>query len=125
MIHTIARRADLRRRIAIAVEERRLTVDGVVVALEPRVFDVLVHLARRRPSIVGESELCDSVWRASATKPRRLANYIKKARRALSCEPDAEYIRTIYGRGYQFVGQVEWGDPCRPRQQSQTDRPNA
>ncbi|MEO5671720.1 MAG: winged helix-turn-helix domain-containing protein, partial [Ramlibacter sp.] len=90
-----------------------LTVDGVTIALEPRVFDVLVHLAQRRPRIVRASELCDSVWHASANKPQRLANYIKKARRALrggdsDADSDPEYIRTVYGLGYQFVGQVEW-----------------
>jgi DNA-binding winged helix-turn-helix (wHTH) protein len=100
-----------KRKIAIAPGARRLIVNDVVVALEPRVFDLLVQLARRRPRIVRTDELCDFVWQRDAARPQRLANYIKKARRALGDETlDSGAIRTVYGLGYQFVGQVEWRD---------------
>lgn len=95
-------------RIAISVKERTFAVDGLPVAMEPRVFDVLVYLAQQRPRLVKTEDLCNAVWPCSS-RPHRLANYVAKARRALSavgCEDGV--IRTAYGFGYQFVAPVEW-----------------
>jgi DNA-binding winged helix-turn-helix (wHTH) protein len=96
------------RRIVISVSERKLAVNGVEVALEPRVFDVLVYLARQRPRLVRTDDLRQAVW-TGKSRPQRLANYVAKARRALNtvdCQTD--FIRTAYGFGYQFVAWVEW-----------------
>jgi DNA-binding winged helix-turn-helix (wHTH) protein len=42
--------------------------DGDVVAVEPQVFDVLVHLVRHRDRVVSKEELLDEV--CSAQEPR-------------------------------------------------------
>ena len=48
------------------VPTRTLRVDGVAIALEPRPFDVLVHLVLQRHRCVTREELLREFWRTES-----------------------------------------------------------
>ncbi|AQT81932.1 transcriptional regulator [Mycolicibacterium litorale] len=76
-----------------------------VVAVEPQVFDVLTRLVVNHHRCVTKEELFDSVWGGRFVGEAALTSRIKAARRALGDDGESQcYIRTIRGRGYQFVG---------------------
>ena len=78
--------------------------DGDVVAVEPQVFDVLVHLVRHRDRVVSKEELLDEVWGDRFVSESALTSRIKAARRAIGDDGTAQrVIRTVHGRGYRFV----------------------
>lgn len=86
-------------------ETFELRHDGARVALEPQVFDVLVHLIRHRDRVVTKEELLDSVWGDRFVSESALTSRIRAVRRALGDDRHAQrYIRTAHGRGYRFVG---------------------
>ena len=85
--------------------EQAISVDGTLYPVEPRVFALLWYLISRRPYIVRTDELIDRVWLGQATKPARIAQFVAKARKAVGDDARAPtLIRTVYGVGYQFVG---------------------
>jgi pimeloyl-ACP methyl ester carboxylesterase/DNA-binding winged helix-turn-helix (wHTH) protein len=87
------------------------------VAVEPQVFDVLVHLLVNRNRVVPKEELLDSVWRTRFVTESTLTTRIKEARRAIGDDGQAQrFIRTVHGRGYRFVGDVVEtdGTPAAP-----------
>lgn len=89
-------------------ERIRLWRDGEVQPVEPQVFDVLVHLVRARDRVVSKEELLDAVWGDRFVSESALTSRIKAARRAVGDDGRAQrLIRTVHGRGYQFVGDVE------------------
>jgi pimeloyl-ACP methyl ester carboxylesterase/DNA-binding winged helix-turn-helix (wHTH) protein len=78
-----------------------------VIRVEPQVFDVLTHLIANHDRFVTKVELFDSVWGGRFVGEAALTSRIKAARRALGDDGESQrYIRTIRGRGYQFVGTV-------------------
>jgi len=87
---------------------------GVVEHVEPQVFDVLVHLIRNRDRVVTKNELLDAVWGDRFVSESALASRLKSARRALGDDGSSQrIIRTVFGRGYQFVAPVVERGPSR------------
>ena len=78
-----------------------------VVRVEPQVFDVLTQLVANHERCVTKEELFDAVWGGKFVGEAALTSRIKAARRALGDDGESQrYIRTVRGRGYQFVGTV-------------------
>lgn len=81
--------------------------DGEAVHLERQVFDVLAHLVANRERVVTKEELLDEVWGDRFVSESALASRIKAARRSVGDDGSRQaVIRTVFGRGYQFVASV-------------------
>ncbi|GIJ66993.1 tetratricopeptide repeat protein [Virgisporangium ochraceum] len=75
--------------------------------VEPQVFSVLAMLLRERHRVVSKEELLDAVWGNRFVSESALTSRIKSARRAIGDDGRGQrLIRTVHGRGYQFVGEV-------------------
>src|SRR5215468_1287069 len=92
-----------------------LRVDGQARAVEPQVFDVLAFLVRHRDRLVPKEELLDAVWQHRFVTDSALSSRIKSARAAIGDDGRAQrLIRTVHGRGYQFVADVRVREPAAP-----------
>ena len=81
---------------------------GSVVPLEPQVLEVLAFLVRHRDRLVSKEELLDEVWGDRFVSESALTSRIKAARRAVGDDGSAQaVIRTVHGRGYRFVADVD------------------
>jgi DNA-binding winged helix-turn-helix (wHTH) protein len=77
---------------------------GETVALRPKAFELLLHLARHRDRVVRREELIKVVWGGTRVGAGSLAGLVNEVRQALSDSGGrGDAIRTIHGRGYQFV----------------------
>src|ERR1700755_2094097 len=75
------------------------------VAVEPQVFNVLAHLVANHGRVISREELIDTVWGSGRGSDASLSTRIKGARQALGDTGESQrYIRTVRGRGFQFVG---------------------
>ena len=85
--------------------------NGVSVPVEPQVFDVLTQLVRHHHRVVTKIELFDAVWGGRFVGEAALSSRIKAVRRALGDDGVSQHvIRTVRGRGYQFVGALRTTD---------------
>ena len=88
---------------------------GAVIRVEPQVFDVLTQLVSNADRFVSKEELFDSVWGGRFVGEAALTSRIKAARRALGDDGESQrFIRTVRGRGYQFVGTLIVDAPQAP-----------
>ena len=91
---------------------------GVPCHLEPQVFEVLAYLVRHRDRVVPRTELLDEIWGSRFVTDSALASRVKAARRAIGDSGREQgVIRTVHGRGYQFLAPVQEGagpDPVPP-----------
>ncbi len=88
-----------------AIELRR---DGQAIPVEPQVFDVLCYLVAERDRVVHKNELLDNIWGDRFVSESALTSRIKSARQAIGDNGRSQrLIRTVHGRGYQFIGPVD------------------
>jgi DNA-binding winged helix-turn-helix (wHTH) protein len=81
---------------------------GLARRIEPQVFDVLVLLVRQRGRVVPKEEILDTVWGDRFVSDAALTSRIKALRHAVGDDGKTQRIvRTVHGRGYQFVADVE------------------
>jgi DNA-binding winged helix-turn-helix (wHTH) protein len=89
------------------VERRELWVDGRRQTLEPKPFDVLLHLYRNRHRLVAQDELLDTVWRKAAVSPEVVAQAIAKIRQVMRRSKTHKLrVKTVYGKGYRLLADV-------------------
>ena len=82
--------------------------DGVEVRVEPQVFDVLVFLALHHGRVIRKEELLDAVWGDRFVSESALTTRIKSLRQAVGDDGNRQsVIRTVHGKGYEFVAAVE------------------
>ncbi|MDJ0911447.1 MAG: alpha/beta fold hydrolase [Woeseiaceae bacterium] len=82
--------------------------NGDSLPIQPLVFDLLRYLIERRDRVVPKDELFDALWGKRVVTEASLTGRIKTARKLLGDDGNTQsMIRTVHGRGYQFVGPVE------------------
>ena len=92
---------------ALDMDRRELWRGTTLVAIEPQVFDLLIHLIRHRDRVVSKDELLASVWHGRAISESALFNRINAARSAIGdTGARQELIKTLPRRGLRFVGVV-------------------
>jgi TolB-like protein len=88
-------------------ERRELYRDRERVALEPRVFDLLLNLVTNRDRVVSKDDLITDVWRGRVVSDAALTTALNAARTAVGDSGAAQHvIRTVPRRGVRFVAEV-------------------
>lgn len=78
------------------------------VSVEPKVFDLIVFLIEHRERVVSRKDILDVVWQSAVVSDATLSNHIAHARRVFSDDGNQQrVIKTIRGRGYQFIAPVQ------------------
>lgn len=86
-------------RFEISPANRTLFVDGVVVPIGSRAFDLLTALIERRERVVSKNELLDLAWPGLVVEENNLSVQISSLRKLLG----PLSIATVAGRGYRFT----------------------
>ncbi|MEO1136290.1 MAG: tetratricopeptide repeat protein [Pseudomonadota bacterium] len=93
---------------ALEPELHELTADGEPVAVEPQVFALLFYLIENRNRVVSKDELIEAVWDGRFVSDAAISSRVKSARRAVGDNGrDQAVIKTLHGKGFRFVADVE------------------
>jgi len=88
-----------------------LRKSGCLIPAEPQVLSLLFLLIENRDRLVSKDELIATVWNGRAVSDSAISSRIKSARQLLGDNGDEQrLIRTVYGRGFRFVGTVAGAD---------------
>jgi two-component system alkaline phosphatase synthesis response regulator PhoP len=92
--------------IEIDFDKLRATRAGTALELTPREFDMLRLLIRCRGEVVTRDRMLNEVWGYDAYPTTRTVDtHILKLRQKIEDDPaNPQYILTIYGGGYKFIG---------------------
>ena len=81
--------------------------DGVIIQVEPQVFNLILFLIKNRESVKSKDEIIETVWGGKAISDASLNSRINLARRALSDDGKSQrIIKTFSRRGFRFVADV-------------------
>ena len=86
-------------------EERyELCRAGTVVAIEPRVFQVLLYLIQHQDCVVTRDELLEHCWPGTFVSESALTRCLARVRKAVGDHRGGPpLIKTVHGQGYRFV----------------------
>ncbi|MBQ0960116.1 winged helix-turn-helix transcriptional regulator [Ideonella sp. 4Y11] len=97
------------------VWQRELRRRQQLVALSPKLFELLRLLVEQHHRVVTRQEILSRVWAGRVTTPGVLPQAVLKLRAALEEDPAQPWIRSVRGVGYRFLGEVREGLPQAPR----------
>ena len=83
---------------------RELLADNLPVELGARAFNLLMALIEARGHVVSKDELIERVWPGRIVEENNLAIQVLALRKAFAA--DRGLIRTVFGRGYRFTGEI-------------------
>lgn len=94
-------------RFTVDADTRQLLRDGEEMHITPKAFELLDLLLANRARAVPKAELQERMWPSTFVDETNLATLIAEIRRVLSdTSANPQFVRTLYGFGYRFVGQV-------------------
>jgi len=86
---------------------RQLERASKVVPLEPKMYELLEVLIKRRPAVITNNELDELLWPNVYVARTSLTRLVSELRSVLGDTPrDSRIIRTVYKTGYAFCGEV-------------------
>jgi TolB-like protein len=104
---------------------RELRRGTALMAVEPQVFDLLVHLIRHRGRVVSKDDLVAAVWQGRIVSESALFNRINAARTAIGDAGDQQrLIKTLPRKGIRFIGEVREAH-LEPAQEPAPHRPSS
>lgn len=89
---------------------RELRGGGRVLSLQPRVFDLIVYLARHRDRVVPKEELLATLWAGLVVTDASLQRAVSLARSACGRFGAETVIRTFARQGYRFCADAADGE---------------
>jgi len=94
------------------VGRRTLLRGGQPVELQPKAFDLLVHLIENRDRAVDKDELQAAIWPRVVVTEASLTKAVQRARLAVGDDSDSQsVIRTVHGHGYRLVAELAGPEP--------------
>ena len=92
--------------VEIDFERFRATCSGKPVELTGKEYDIMRLLIRHRGEVISRDRMLNEIWGyESSPTTRTVDNHILRLRQKLEEDPtDPQFILSMYGEGYRFVG---------------------
>jgi|GEM_PF-1105643 len=85
----------------------RLVKNGHEIEIEPQIYNTLLLLIENRERVVSKDELLTQIWHGRAVSDHVLTRTIYQLRKILDDKTQKNsHIRTVRGKGYQFIGEI-------------------
>jgi TOMM system kinase/cyclase fusion protein len=80
---------------------------GHLMAVEPKVFRVLLYLLEHRDRVVSKAELLEQCWSETFVSEAALSRCLSKLRKGVQADRGSPpVIKTLHGQGYRFIAEV-------------------
>lgn len=90
-------------RLVVDPEVREARLDGALLSLTPREFDLLVFLMRHPRVVFRREELMEAIWGWAYGDTATITVHIRRLREKIEVDPsDPAHILTVWGVGYRF-----------------------
>ena len=100
---------------------RELRRTGQLVAVEPKVFQVLLYLLQHCDRVVSKEELLEQCWPEAFVSEAALTRCLTKLRKVVQADRTAPpVIKTLHGQGYRCVAESR---SCHPRRRGYSSYP--
>ncbi len=91
--------------LTIDALSREVVLDGAIIEMTPKEFDVLAFLAGSPRQVFSRAQLLESVWQSSPEwqDPATVTVHVRRIRNKIETDPERpRWITTVWGVGYRF-----------------------
>jgi len=100
---------------------RELRRGGILVPVEPQIFDLLEYLIRHRERVVSRDDLMTAIWKDRVVSESTLGSRINAVRLAIGDDgTEQRLVKTLTRKGFRYVGQVTVRDHSTALDQPRT-----
>jgi predicted ATPase/DNA-binding winged helix-turn-helix (wHTH) protein len=110
-------------RIVVSLETREVYLDGQLLQVGARAFDILELLIRASGKTVTKDEILEHVWPNVVVEENNIHVQLSALRKIFGA--DSQVIRTISGRGYRLAIPIELSEPTGEGENVAAGRPGA
>jgi DNA-binding winged helix-turn-helix (wHTH) protein len=93
-------------RCVVDTASREVRLDGTVMELSPKAFELLTLLIDARPRVVTKAEVMQALWPDTFVQEANIPVLVREVRLALGDAEDARVIKTHHRVGYAFAADV-------------------
>jgi DNA-binding winged helix-turn-helix (wHTH) protein len=95
---------------------RRVSRGGQEIRLTRKAFDLLAMLVERRPDAISKNDIHARLWPDTFVAEITLHSLVSEIRRAIHDDANnPQFVRTVHGFGYAFIGQRDEAHPADPQ----------
>ncbi len=87
--------------------KRELRHRGQQVTLKSKTFDLLQYFVENHGRLLSKNELLENVWPGQFVEENNLTVQVSALRKIFAARGTADLIKTVSGKGYTFVGELE------------------
>ncbi|MFI3333391.1 MAG: response regulator transcription factor [Rikenellaceae bacterium] len=91
--------------VAISLDKSLVTIEGELLDLSRKEYDILLHFAMRRGHVISKENLAEAVWGDFIDQADNfdfIYTHMKNLRRKLAAAGSTVEIKSIYGFGYKI-----------------------
>src|SRR5207248_8626033 len=89
-------------------DRRELACGSELIAIGPKVFDLLLYLVQNRDQVVTRDDLLQAIWQGRIVSESTLTSHVNAVRKAIGdTGKQQRLIRTVARKGIRFVGQIQ------------------
>src|SRR5215471_20306329 len=102
-------------RLRIDVSRYELSLNGKRLKLERQPMDLLILFVQKRGELVTREQIIERLWGKDVfvEVDRGINSAVRKIRTVLGDDPaQPQYLETVVGKGYRFVGEIEVVGPA-------------
>jgi DNA-binding winged helix-turn-helix (wHTH) protein len=103
------------RDLTFDIAGRRVSRGGQEIRLTRKAFDLLAMLVERRPDVISKDDIHARLWPDTFVAEITLHSLVSEIRRGIGDDANnPQFIRTVHGVGYAFIGQDGEARPQAP-----------
>jgi DNA-binding winged helix-turn-helix (wHTH) protein/Tol biopolymer transport system component len=88
-------------------KQARLLCQGKEIAIEPKLFELLLLFVNQPNTIISRQDILDNLWAGSLVTDNAINKLVANLRKVLADEPkNPAYIQTVPKRGYRLICEV-------------------
>lgn len=87
--------------------KRELRHRGQQVTLKSKTFDLLQYFVENHGRLLSKNEVLENVWPGQFVEENNLTVQVSALRKIFAAHGTADLIKTVSGKGYTFVGELE------------------
>ncbi len=91
----------------LTTDSKELSINGAPIDITKQLYDLLLLFVENPKTVFSKDDLINKVWKGRYVTENTIDQSVSKLRKLLNTTKKDQFIKTVYGKGFQFIHEVE------------------